>query len=177
MQDDDWFSLRELTQRLGALVWVEGQIAELLAAWSRIETSTAVALAFRTAGGHHQWHAEILAGCLPTSPLLEPDAAVRPPTPGWQKTIDTLMRVTEPEATAARLRSMVKVLDPWLAREIGVLIELARPVSDAAMSRWMRFVLIDHADDGETLATLLAARSSEPTRFEDHAVVNALDLT
>ena len=176
MQDDDWFSLAELTQRLGALVWVEGQVAELLVGWSRIEAAGSVALAFRATGGHHQWHAEILTDCLPTSPLLEPKDAVRPPTTGWQKAVETLSSLTDPEATAARLRSMVKVVDPWLEREIGSLTELARPVSDASMSRWLRFVSLDHADDGEALFHLLAARSSEPTRFEDHALVSALDL-
>ena len=173
----EWFSLAELTERIGGLVWVEKQVGDVLVDWSKVDPAPSVAIALRIAGGHHHWHSEVLTSCLPTSPGLAPADAVKPPTSGWTATIETLRSLREPQGTAVRLRSIVKVINPWIEREIDMLIELARPVSDAAMTRWLRFASLDHDDDGGGLARLLAARSDEPVRFEDHAIVNGLDLS
>jgi hypothetical protein len=173
---DDWFTLAELAGRLGSLVWVEEQLAELLRAWSTVEAHAPAAIFFATTGRHHRWHGEIVRSCLPTSPqLLEPEV-VQPPTGGWRTSMATLQDLTDPDATAARLKSLAKVIDPWIDREIGVLLELARPVSDAPMMRWLRFVSLDHYDDGAAAEMLLAALVSDAVRFEDHMVVNTLDL-
>lgn len=177
MDDDDWFSLAELTTRLGGLVWAEEQLGELLAGWSKIDASAPVAIAFASAGGHHRWHGEVIRACLPTSPQLNADDAVRAPTPGWAQSIETLRNLNDPDATVARLRALTKVIDPWLHREIAVLLDLSRPVSDASMQRWLRFTTLDHGDDGDLIHQLLAARSAEPTRFEDHATLATLDLS
>ena len=176
MDGDDWFTLLELTNRLGSLVWVEEQLAEVLRGWSTVEAHASAAIFFATTARHHEWHGEIVRGCLPTSPqLLEPEV-VRAPTSGWKTSMATLQDLTDPDATAARMKSLVKVIDPWIDREIGVLLELARPVCDAPMIRWLRFASHDHHDDSTAANLLIAALVSDAVRFEDHMVVNTLDL-
>lgn len=176
MDDEEWFTLAELTERLGGLVWVEEQVASLLAAWAEVDADPAARVHFFTTGRHHRWHAEVLLAGLATSPQLRDPDVVRSPTVGWTRTIDTLSGVRSPDATTARLKAFVKVIDPWLDREIGALVELARPVSDAAMLRWLRFVAIDHADDGDHAELLLAAHASDAVSFDEHLLVHDLSL-
>ena len=177
MLGDDWFTLAELTQRIGGLVWVEERLAEVLHAWSAVESHAATAVYLAAAGGHHRWHGEVMRGCLPTSSsLLEPDP-IRAPTSGWATAIVTLGEFTDPDATHSRLRSLVRVVDPWLERETGALAELARPISDAPMMRWLRFVRIDHHDDADSAVQLLAATSEDMVRLDDHLAVSNIDLS
>lgn len=176
MHDDDWFSLGELTGRLGALSWVENRLAELLTDWTAVESDDASVVYFATVAGHHRWHAQIVQDCLATSPRLREVDVVRAPTEGWQSTADTLRGLTNPDATAARLRALVKVVDPWIDRETAALLDLARPVSDAATSRWLRFVVSDHDHDAGAATELLAARSTDAVRFDEHLLVNELSL-
>jgi len=177
MDGDDWFSLAELTTRLGALVWVEEQLAQVLTQWGAIEDHAPSAVVFATTARHHAWHAEIIRGCLPTSPQLLEDEVVCTPTAGWQTAVVSLRALTDPGDTAVRLKALVKIVGPWLDREIGALLELGRPVSDAAMSRWLQFVSIDHQHDGEAVAALLTSQSSNAVRFGDHRVIAELDLS
>jgi hypothetical protein len=71
---------------------------------------------------------------------------------------------------------LVKVIDPWLEREIGALHDLSRPISDAAMMRWLRFVSLDHRDDGVSAASLLTSQASMAVSVDGHRVVASLDL-
>lgn len=177
MHDDDWFPLAELTARLGGLVWVEQSLSDVMRGWSTCEADPAAVILFGTAARHHQWHAEIVRDCLPTSPaLLKPDP-IRPPTDGWQRAADLLRELVTPDATATRLRAVVRTLDPWLDREIEALTLLARPVSDAPMQRWLRFVAIDHREDGDAATELLTSRVDEAVQLEDHQLLQQLDLS
>ena len=127
MHGDDWFTLAELTERLGGLVWVEEQLSQLLAGWAANEASAPAAIFFATAGGHHAWHAQVVRGCLPTSPRLTEHDVVVAPTIGWTRTITTLGTLTDAGATLPRLKALVKVIDPWLDREIGALVDCGPP--------------------------------------------------
>jgi hypothetical protein len=176
MRGDDWFTLAELTERLGGLLWVEEQLAELLSSWARVEASASVAVVFAATSGHHRWHAEVVRECLPTSPRLREVEVVSAPTAGWENAIATLSTLTGVNATLPRLKALVKVIDPWVEREIGALVDLSRPVSDAAMMRWLRFVSIDHHDDGAATASLLTSQASAAVSVNDHRVVASLDL-
>ncbi|MDB4205961.1 hypothetical protein N9812_02005 [bacterium] len=176
MRGDDWFTLAELTERLGGLVWVEEQLSQLLTGWAANEASAPAAIFFATAGGHHAWHAQVVRGCLPTSPRLTEHEVVVAPTIGWTRTITTLATLTDAEATLPRLKALVKVIDPWLDREIGALLDLARPISDAAMMRWLRFITIDHHDDGQAAALLTASTASNTTYVDDHRLIAGLEL-
>lgn len=177
MDDDDWFPLAELSERLGGLVWVEQSLSEVLSDWAQCDADPAAVILFGTTARHHRWHAEIIRGCLPTSPALLEVDPVRPPTEGWQRAINSLQGLVAPTSTATRLRAIVRTIDPWLGREIEALTLLARPVSDAAMQRWLRFVSIDHHDDGEAAQAMLEALAGEAVQLDDHQLLQQLDLT
>ena len=162
---------------MGGLVWVESQLATIMRSWSQIEVEASVAVGFATIAGHHQWHSEVIEACLPTSPALDAEAAVSAPTEGWEAATQRLAALTDPDATTARLKAVVRVVDPWLSREIGALQELARPVSDAPMQRWLRFVSIDHDDDGEWASKLLTRGGNDVIGFDEHVLIGELDLS
>jgi len=176
MHGDDWFTFAELSQRLGALVWVEDQLASVLASWSELEPHPASAVLFATVSGHHLWHADIVRSCLPTSPQLRQVEVVQPPTSGWARAVESLQSFTDADDTSIRLGSLVKVIDPWIAKEESALLGLARPISDAAFSRWLRFAAIDHHDDAARAKELLAMHSADATRFDDHVRIGRLRL-
>jgi len=177
VEGDDWFTLAELAGRLGSLAWVEDQIADVLTTWSAIESHASSAIFFSTTSAHHRWHAAVIRQCLPTSPQLRAADVEGPPTGGWSASIATLGGLIDPDATAARLKALAKVVDPWLDREVASLLDVARPISDAAMMRWLRFISIDHDEDGQAARELAAARSADAVRFDDHRAVSALDLS
>jgi len=177
MDGDDWFTLAELTERLGGLVWVEEQLAELLANWASTEEVASAAVFFATTSRHHQWHAQVVRDCLPTSPRLLISQVVRAPTVGWERAIVSLGELSRGNGTVPRLKALAKVIDPWLDREIGALGDVARPVSDAAMMRWLRFVSLDHHDDAAAAGLLSSSHaSSSAASVEDHRLISSLDL-
>ncbi|MEM7095195.1 MAG: hypothetical protein AAF567_19510 [Actinomycetota bacterium] len=173
---DDWFPLAELGERLAGLVWVERRIGELLDAWSRIESHAGASIAFAGAAAHHYWHAEILEDCLPTSDALRETTRPRPPTQGWDDAISLLGALTEPDRTAARVAAVVREAYPWLLRETTALLEFCRPIADAHVMRWLRFIEIDHHDDSVALAELLAAVQSNAVDLADRSVLAQIDL-
>jgi len=176
VHDDDWFSFAELADRLGSLVWVEQQLSALLMSWSRVEAEPSAAIAFFTAARHHNWHSEVMAGCLPTSPQLRETELVTAPTPGWEDAMALLSDQQQPTATTMRLGALTKVIHPWLERETSALVSLARPISDAAIMRWLRFIELDHSDDGDSLALLCASVESTTIQLEDRVLLTQLDL-
>lgn len=176
MHHDDWFTLAELTERLGGLVWVEEQMASLLQGWAAVESVAPVAVHFATSGRHHAWHAQVIRECLPTSPRLREVEPERSPTAGWEQAMTMLHNMTDIDATVPRLKALNKVLHPWLDREIGALSDLGRPVSDAPLMRWLRFVSLDHHDDGSAANSLLSSRVTSAVSVEDHRLIASLDL-
>lgn len=147
----DWFPLDELTTRLAELVWVEQQLAAVMAEWAQTTDQADVAVAFARAGGHHAWHAELLGEALATSPALAAGDRIAAPTAGWKRAVDQLRSV---EQTRARLAAISRLVGPWLEREIGALRGLANPVSDRDHDRLLGFVSLDHDTDHEGLQQL-----------------------
>lgn len=176
MSDDDWFPLDELSARLAELVWVETAVADVFAAWSTHEADAASALAFRVAAGHHRWHADVLAGCLPTSAQLAETCRPKPPTPGWEAAIDVLHELVAPDQSSARLTVAVRKIEPWLERECSALLELLRPVADAALLRWLRFIVDDHQRDHAPLSARRAALQGNTVQLGDRALLDRIDL-
>lgn len=173
---DDWFPLEELNLRLAQLVWVEEAVAGVLDTWAGIESHAGATRAHAVAAAHHRWHAQVLGELLATSPALDASSAVGPPTPGWSQAIETLIELADPSRTATRLRVLLREINPWLARETGALLDLARPIADAELARWLRFIEIDHHDDGAGLGVMLEALIGNTESLEDRALLASVDL-
>ena len=173
---DDWFPLEELTQRIAALVWVERALADLYERWSTVESHSGARILLAQASRHHAWHAEVLGECLPTSPQLAGDATPTAPTQGWADALTTLTAIDGESESPARIAAVVRELDPWLARETTALLDLARPVADAHLTRWLRFVEIDHHEDSKAMAALLDALQANTISLHDRTLLNRIDL-
>lgn len=174
---DDWFPLAELIERLAALVWVEKAMADLLDGWSRIEAHDRACAVFARAAAHHRWHADTIAGIVPTSPRLAEAATPHPPTSQWQAAIASLAELDAPDRTATRLAALVRELNPWLARETAALVDCAQPIADSALVRWLRFIEIDHHDDGSAVAELLNTLATNTVDMRDYELIASIELT
>ena len=173
---DDWFTFEELAKRLAALVWVEQSLADLFQAWSALDAHSGARILLAQTGRHHAWHAETLNGCLPTSPQLADAATPRAPTQGWADALSILRAVDATDQSPARIAAIVRELDPWLKRETTALLDLARPVADAHLIRWLRFIAIDHHDDGAAMAELLEALQANTISLQDRSLLNQIEL-
>lgn len=152
----DWFTLDELTSRLGALAWVEQQLALVLEHWAMDSDDAAATVAFSRAARHHQWHGELVAEALATSPQLNANERIGSPTAGWTAAIEQL---TALRSLDVRLTAIVRIVAPWLAREIAALRDLANSTSDRDHDRLLGFVSSDHAADHAEIADVLDRRS------------------
>jgi len=173
-----WFPLIESTGRVAQLIWVERQLGFVLDAWSRSEAHAQSCLMFARNAEHHRWHAEILEGCLPTTPELAAHAAIRPPNDAWESAVAALRSLDGSDRSLVRLLALVREIDPWLSRETGALLALLRPIADGALIRWLRFVVIDHeahATEGEALLAVLQA--DQVVQLADRRLIAAINLT
>lgn len=152
----DWFTFDELTTRLAALAWVEQQLADVFDRWVMSTDEAAATVAFGRAGQHHAWHGELLVDALATSPQLDASSRIVAPTPGWAAAVDQLKAL---DSVDVRLTATIRIIDPWLAREVGALRELANLVSDRDHARLLGFVSLDHAADHAEIGELFATRS------------------
>lgn len=173
---DDWFPLEELAGRIAALVWVEQTIADLYESWSALEPHSGARILLARAASHHRWHAEILTQCLPTSPQLAEAATPSAPTAGWADAVTTLQSIDGADQSPARIAAIVREIDPWLVRETTSLLDLARPVADAHLTRWLRFIEIDHHDDGKVMAELLDVLQANTISLADRSLLSGIDL-
>ena len=98
------------------------------------------------------------------------------PTDGWASAVDSLRSFSGDEATLARLTSLVRVVDPWVALEVGALLDVSSSVSDGGVVRWMQFAELDHEHDGFATAELLDELQANTVSFTSRAAVAALEL-
>lgn len=170
--NDEWFPITELTHRIGALIWVEEQLADVALGWSRSVQQPAAAVAFAEAGEHHIWHASTLRDHLPTSAALDAAAAVRAPTKGWERGAATLVGIVEMQSRAT---AMTRLIHPWLDREFEALFAVCNPTSDRALLRALRFCDLDHSGDLAAIAQL--GDSSGAVNLGDRRRLNEIDLS
>lgn len=174
---DSWFPFEELAERIAALVWVEQSLADLFEAWSSAEVHSGARILLAQTGRHHAWHAQVLSECLPTSPELADRAMPRRPTQGWADAIALLRSIVDGDQSPVRIAAVVRELDPWLVRETSALLDLARPVADAHLTRWLRFIEIDHHDDATSMAALLDVLQANTVSLHDRSLLSQIDLT
>jgi len=147
--------LEELVHRFGEMMWLEARLYEVVGYWGTIEENNDVAVLFAEISRHHGWHAELWASAMPDVETFDTNLAVRPPHNGWVEFFQTLVEMKEPDQTADRVAALALVADPWVRIRNEQLSAAANAVSDRAIQRIQRFVLIDHDEDHERLIKAL----------------------
>ena len=141
---------------LGAHVWAERQLFEVVGGFAADEQVPAAAVFFDTRGAHHAWHATLLAELLPVVPGLDHGALTAAPS-GAGATLEVL---AGRRGTLARLAGLVRVVWPRLVEGYRAHLALAAPVADAPLARVLRLVVFDEEDalaEGEALLGRLGA--------------------
>lgn len=150
-------SIEDSARLVGAYVWVERRLFEVLGGFAGTETLPAAALFFDVRAQHHAWHAVLLAEQLPEVPGLDHDALTVPPASGAAQALGSL--AAAPEAVG-RLAGLVRVVLPRLVAGYRTHLALVAPVADAPLERALRLVVHDEVDallEGEALLERLGA--------------------
>ena len=153
-------SIEELADACGNLAWLAAATFETVGAWSTDTDDPTVRVHFATASRHLGWHAELWAELLPDSPALDGPARVQPPTPRWERAIETAAATDD---TVARLAALHRVIVPRLLAAVDALARRLDPVAGAPSQRIARIVRVDLLDAWSTGNALLLDRLDPAT--------------
>lgn len=135
--------------RLGGYRWVEQRAFGLLGGWAVTTDDPALQRLFDRHSGEHGWHAQLWAERLPVLDPVDPEALVRPPSPGAVAlfdALDDLPSAEGPESGILRLAGAYRVLLPRLVAGYRRHLRDAVPVSEAPVIRSLRLVLTDEVE-------------------------------
>jgi hypothetical protein len=151
-------TLDESAARLGACRWLEARRFEVLGGWVLSVPEPDAKLLFARHSVHHGWHAELLAGCLPSTKDHDPDRSTAPPRSGVAALLDELAGLT---GTLDRLVAVYQLLGPEQISTYDRFLDATNPATDAAVRRVVRIVVQDQVDqvtEGLALVETFAAR-------------------
>jgi hypothetical protein len=146
-------TLDESARRLGALVWTERRLFELLGGWVVSTPEPAVKLAFARTSRRHGDHAITLGGLLPDTRDHDPEAFVAPPAGGD----DALAAAAAAGATAERLDAVEAGIAPVHLGALEAYLADTAAVRDGPAIRVIGAVL---AEDAAAFGALAALRGN-----------------
>jgi hypothetical protein len=142
-------------RRTGAHRWVELRLFEILGSWSVGPGHPAARRLFGGHSRHHAGRAGLWAGCLPTLPHLDPDAATAPPSPALAVFFDDLAGLAAGDDAVDRLVGVYRVVVPRLGTAYDRRRRALTEVADGPVLRALRLVRPDLGRDGAAGEALL----------------------
>ena len=146
-EHEGWHGLMETATRIGNHLWVERRLFEWLGSWSRVPLEAELTTFLGEMSARHGWHAELLFARLPELREVDPESLVRPGSTAAGELLDAVC--VDPDASQA-LEALVgyqRVLLPVLLGSYRSLVQGANPAADAALVRWLGFVVGDDVDE------------------------------
>lgn len=137
---------------LGAYVWLERALFEVVGGFAATDEVPAAVLVFDAWAGACGEHAELFAEQLPRLPGWEPAAVAVAPNASSSRVLDELRSTS---GTLPRLVGLVRVVLPRLVAGYRAHLKLTVPVADANLARVLRLVVSDHTDALASGALLL----------------------
>jgi hypothetical protein len=144
-------TIDEAARRLGAIVWLERRLFEVLGAWSVSTTEDAVKLALARRSVHHGTHATAVTSVLPETRDHRLEQLVRPLHPGTDALVAA---IASREGSAARVAGLVDELLPRQLEACEAFLEEASPVRDGPAIRVLIPVLAEERAEVTDLAAL-----------------------
>jgi hypothetical protein len=135
-------------RRTGAHRWVELRLFEILGSWSAGLGHPAAQNLFGAHSRHHAGRAGLWAGCLPTLPHLDPDAASAAPSEALAGFFDELADPAGGHDALDRLVGVYRVVVPRLATAYDRRRLDLTEVADGPVLRALRLVRTDLRRDG-----------------------------
>jgi hypothetical protein len=184
-------SLEATARLVGSHQWVERRLFEVLGSWVASEPVPEAQVLFDVYSQQHAWHAELFADRLPALDSVDPESLVLPPSAEVDRMLAVLAGVVpddDPDSSDASgvprggrlevpaggtLPRLVGIGRVVLARLVtGYALHLRRvsSVADAPLTRCLRLVLRDEAEEWQALEALTQALLRRP---HDVAVVTA----
>jgi hypothetical protein len=143
-------TIDDSARRLGALVWTERRLFEILGGWVQETPEAAVKVTFARVSRHHGEHAVAVASLLPATREHDPEASVHPE-------VDAEAAVAVAAAcgsTAERLHAVTDRVGAGHLRALAAYLADAAPVRDAPGIRVVSGVLEEVRADLGSLEAL-----------------------
>lgn len=148
-------TLHETARRVGALVWLEQRLFEVLGGWTGDEPDLEARALFGTHSRHAAWRAGQLAEHLPDLHDLAPGECIRP---ARDELTAAVSGVQELGVTPARLLGVHQILLPSLASAYAHDWERLSPIADGPLRRTLAMVGRDALEDAAAGDALRSAR-------------------
>jgi hypothetical protein len=166
--------------RVGHHVWIERRLFEWLGSWTSVPAPSRFVVFAGESSARHGWHAEILFGRLPELREVDAEQLVTPPDDRTRAAVDALFETPDEERLLEALVGHTRVLLPSLVTSYRSLLAGASEVSDAALRRWLGFVLADDleewADATELLLPMLAGDGAADRAWRRQQELETLTL-
>jgi hypothetical protein len=160
---------------VGAYLWIERRLFEILGSWVISEPVPEARLMFDVYSQQHGWHAELWAERLPVLDRLDPASVTHPPSAEVDRLLVLLTGGAPGQEAAAggtllRLVGLARVVLPRLIAGYGLHLRRSAPVADGPVVRSLRLVIRDEIEAWEATETLVQTLVHRP---HDIAVVTA----
>ncbi len=162
-----WTGLLETARLIGHHLWVERAVFEWLGRWSQIEADPEVTTFLGEMSARHGWHAELLFARLPELREVEAEALVVPGSEASTKVLQAVCVEPDPALLVEALVGYQRVLLPVMLGSYRQLVQRANPAADAALVRWLGFVVGDDVDEwlrGDALVRSLLTDADDVRR-------------
>jgi len=136
-------TIEETAHAIARARWLELRCFEILGGWVPSIPEPEVKVALARQSHHHAWHAELFDRVRPVASGLEVTAEAAP-APPWLAVVSELAALT---TTADRVAGAYGVLLPAKLAEYERWLLDVDPVRDAALRRWLGFVVSDERAD------------------------------
>lgn len=153
----DPLTFLESSRRLGAYLWIESRLYEVVGSWAREAPEPEAKVLFDLLSSHHSWRADLWAGHMPRLKEIDLAELVRAPTPALEETLNWLEAPSEtaggvtPRGGSGETESLMiahgRVILPRLAAVYRRHLARTSPASDAPLIRSLNIAASDISDD------------------------------
>ncbi|MCB1248851.1 MAG: hypothetical protein R2699_07745 [Acidimicrobiales bacterium] len=169
------FGIEAMARRVGAYVWVERRLFEVLGAWTPVVPELDVKLRLAVHSAHHAERADRFYARLPELRELPADDVCVPTTAAVASLVDAVAAADDPSATIEKLVGVYRVLLPHLIAVYSFHLANTATVADEPLARTLRHVITDATDDWRDGELLIQARIADAVAV-DRAAAHQAEL-
>ncbi len=165
------FGIEAMARRVGAYVWVERRLFEVLGTWTPAVPELDVKLRLAVHSAHHAERADRFYARLPELRELPADDVCVPASAAVASLVDAVAGTDDPSTTIEKLVGVYRVLLPHLIAVYSFHLANTATVADEPLARTLRHAIADATDDwrdGELLTQVHLVDAAAVDRAAAH---------
>lgn len=172
-------TLEETAERVGAYVWIEARLFEILGGWVQVVPEPEAKEFLAEQSQHHAWHMELWRERLPRLREMDVVALVRPFDPAIESLMEKLRNPMNQDSTVVKLSGVYRVVLPWLVGAYSRHRARCARAADRPIERVLDLVVADELEDrrrAEMLIQTLVHGAPDPTEAVKNLHYHAVTL-